>query len=230
MSDAIATIADTMTAAQVEAARNKAKRIARKAGSNLPGARKAQAPAAPAPVRTPITFETAARLCPSDGQISKIVVLYGLNAVDYHAIREATEEAFAAMSNALAPCMNEKALEMHLQRIVGAHIGSAHGAGSFYDSKAEQARNLTSAMLNEHRDEDRMGVDGQANRAERARDFAATAAVQAYAALAAAHGAKDAYAEITGQDWKPYVGNAQPGRSTDARAAAAQLAAFDRDA
>ncbi len=226
MSDAVTTIAAAMTTAQGK----KTTRNAAKAGSNLPGARKAQAPAAPAPVRTPITFETAARLCPSDGQIGKIVVAYGLNDVDYHAIREATEEALAAMSNSLAPYMNEKALEMHLQRIVGAHIGSAHGAGSFYDSKAEQARNLTSAMLNDHRDEDRMGVDGQANRAERARDFAAIAAVQAYAALAAAHGAKDAYAEITGQEWKPYVGNAQPGRSTDARATAAQLAAFDRGA
>ena len=226
MSDAVTTIAAAMTTAQGK----KTARNATKAGSNLPGARKTQAPAAPAPVRTPITFETAARLCPSDGQISRIVVTYGLNDVDYHTIREATEEALAAMSSSLAPYMNEKALEMHLQRIVGAHIGSAHGAGSFYDSKAEQARNLTSAMLNDHRDEDRMGVDGQANRAERARDFAAIAAVQAYAALAAAHGAKDAYAEITGQEWKPYVGNAQPGRSTDARAAAEQLAAFDRGA
>ena len=225
MSDASTIIADAMTAAQAKKAARPAKV---QAGKNLPNTAR-RAPAQAAPVRTPITFESAARLCPSDGVITKIVAAHGLNDVDYHAIREQTEAAIATLSNILAPCMNEKALEMHLQRIVGAHIGSAHGAGSFYDSKAEQARNLTSAMMNDDRDEDRMGVDGQANRAARARDFAATAAVQAYAALAAAHGAKDAYHEITGELWKPYVGTAQGSQTLDARAAAAQLAAFSRD-
>lgn len=227
MSDASTTMSDAITTAQ---ARKSSRPAKVRAGGNLPGARtKALAPAAAIPVRTPITFESAASLCPSVGVITKIVASYGLDAVDYHAIRETTEEAVATMSNSLAPYMNEKALEMHLQRIVAAHVGSAHGAGSFYDSKAAQARNLSSSLMNEDRDEDRMGVDGQANRAARARDFAATAAVQAYAALAAAHGAKDAYAEITGQEWKPYVSNAQPGRTVDARAAAIQIAAFDRD-
>lgn len=226
MSDAINAIATALTAAQDKKATSTTKK---KAGSNLPGARPTQAPAAPAPVRTPITFESAAHLCPSAGVITKIVATYGLDDVDYHAIRETTEEAIATLSNSVTPYMNEKALEMHLQRIVGAHIGSAHGAGSFYDSKAAQARNLSSSLMNEDRDEDRMGVDGQANRAARARDFAAVAAMQAYAALAAAHGAKDAYAEITGSAWKPYVGSVQPGRTLDARAAVAQLAAFDRD-
>ena len=226
MSDAITNVAAALTTAQAK----KTTRTSIKAGSNLPGARKTATASTPAPVRTPITFESAAHLCPSEGQIARIVVTYGLDAVDYHAIREATEAAVATLSSSLAPYMNEKALEMHLQRIVGAHIGSAHGAGSFYDSKAEQARNLTSAMMNEDRDGDRMGVDGQANRAERARDFAATAAVQAYAALAAAHGAKDAYTEITGEEWRPYVANALAGRTLDARAAAAQVAAFDRNA
>jgi hypothetical protein len=219
-----------VAAALLVAQGKKSTRTNIKAGSNLPGTKKVKIASAPAPVRAPITFEGAARLCPSQGVIAKIVVVYGLDAVDYDAIREATEAAIATMSNSLAPYMNEKALEMHLQRIVGAHIGSAHGAGSFYDSKAEQARNLTSAIMNEDRDGDRMGVDGQANRAERARDFAATAAVQSFAALAAAHGAKDAYTEITGEEWKPYVSNALPGRTVDARAAAAQVAAFDRDA
>ncbi len=228
MSDAITNVAAAMTAAQVQAAR-KVKPAIKKAGSNLPGAKRAQAPAQAAQVRTPITFESAARLCPTEGQIAKIVVAYGLAAVDYHAIREQTEAAIATLSNSLAPYMNVKALEMHLQRVTGAHVGSAHGAGSFYESKAQAARNLTMPMMNEDRDEDRMGVDGQANRAERARDFAATAAVQAYAALAAAQGAIDAYAEITGETWKPYVGNAQPGRTVNAQAAAAQLAAFERE-
>lgn len=227
MSDAVTNVAAALSAAQAKkTTRVRTGKV--QAGGNLPRAKRAAAPAA-APARTPITFESAARLCPTEGQIAKIVVAYGLNAVDYAAIRETTEEALATLAKVLAPYMNEKALEMRLQRVTGAHIGSAHGAGSFYDAKAAQARNLTSAMMNEDRDEDRMGVDGQANRAERARDFAATAAVQAYAALAAAEGARDAYAELTGETWKPYVSNALPGRTVDARAAAAQLAAFERE-
>ena len=118
---------------------------------------------------------------------------------------------------------------MHLQRVVGAYIGSVHSAGNFYDAKAYLARNLSSALFNEDRDEDRPGVDGQANRAERARVFAATVGLQAYALLAAAEGAKDAYAAICGQDWKPYVGNQAAARGVERQAAAVQAAAFDRE-
>ncbi len=224
MSNAATNVAAALTSAQDRKATRTSKP---QAGKNLPGARRstqtAQAP------RQVITFETAQRLCPTEGQINRIVQVYGLDAVDYHAIREASEQAIGTVARAMTSYMNETAMRMHLQRIVGAHIGSAFGAGQFYDTKAEQARNLTSAIANEDRDEDRMGVDGGANRAARARDFAATAAVQAYAVLAAAEGAKDAYAEIVGEDWKPYVGQQQGGQTVDGRAAAAQLAAFDRE-
>ena len=220
MSNATTNVAAALTSAQASKATRTSKP---QAGKNLPGARRstqtAQAP------RQVITFETAQRLCPTEGQINRIVQVYGLDAVDYHAIREASEQAIGTVARAMTSYMNETAMRMHLQRIVGAHIGSAFGAGQFYDTKAEQARNLTSAVT----DEDRMGVDGGANRAARARDFAATAAVQSYAVLAAAEGAKDAYAEIVGEEWKLYVGQQQGSQSVDGRAAAAQLAAFDRE-
>ena len=214
MSKATTNVAAALTAAQAR----KAARPARP-----------QASKAAAPVRTPITYESAERVRPSEGVVNRIVVAFGLDAVNSDAVREATEEAVAAMAKALSPYLNEKALEMHLQRVVGAHVGSAHGAGSFYDSRAEAARNLSSPLRNETRDEDRPGVDGTDNRAARAREFAAMAAVQAYAALAAARGAVDAYAEITGQEWKPYARNVQPGQRVDQRAAAAQVAAFDKE-
>jgi len=100
----------------------------------------------------------------------------------------------------------EKPLEMHMQRIVDGFVRSAHGAGMFYDGKAAVARNLSSKIANEDRDEDRLGVDGTENRAQRACGFAATVGLQAYALLAAAHGAVDAYAYVCGSDWKPYEG------------------------
>ena len=88
------------------------------------------------------------------------------------------------------------------------------------------ARDLNSKVANEDRDEDRMGVDGLANDAERAREFAAQMAVQAFALLAAAEGAVDAYAQVTGSDWKPYQGNSRPATSVSRQAADAQIAAL----
>ena len=179
--------------------------------------------------RPVVTFYSAARICPNEGVATKIVSRFGMEAVDYHAIREATEQHLAQAAKALADNLNEKALQMHMQRIVDAFVRSAHGAGNFYDAKAAQARDLTSKVANADRDEDRPGIDNTANRAERACEFAAEVGLQAYALLAAAHGAVDAYAHVTGQDWKPYEGNTAPSRQVDRQAAAARVGAFDRD-
>jgi len=117
----------------------------------------------------------------------------------------------------------EKPLEMHMQRIVDGFVRSAHGAGMFYDGKAAVARNLSSKISNE----DRFGVDGTENRAQRACGFAATVGLQAYALLAAAHGAVDAYAHVCGSDWKPYEG--MGGQAVSRQAISMQAGAFDRD-
>ena len=146
--------------------------------------------------------------------------------MDYDAIRETTEEMVARCAVALQGNLSEKAIEMHLGRIVDAHVRSAHGAGLFYGTKAKLARDLNSKVANEHRDEDRMGVDGTPNDAERAREFAAMMGVQAFALLAAAEGAVDAYAQVTGSDWKPYQGTSRPAMAVDKQAAAAQIAAL----
>ena len=194
-----------------------------------PQQQKAQAPAPrPQQGRTVVTLETAARICPNEAVASKITALFGLDGVDYHAIREATEEHMAKGAEALADTLNEKALEMHMQRIVDAYVRSAHGAGTFYDGKAAIARQLSSSISNDDRDEDRPGIDNLANKAERARSFAAQVGLQAYALLAAAHGAVDAYAHVCGQDWKPYEGMQAPAQHITRQAAAAQASAFDR--
>lgn len=189
--------------------------------------------------RQVVTFESAQRICPNNGMAAKFASRFGLDDVDYHAIREATEEHMARMAKALADNglvqvdqmgeRNDKPLEMHMQRVVDGFVRSAHGAGNFYEGKAQVARDLTSKIANEDRDEDRPGIDNTANRAERARSFAARVGLQAYALLAAAEGAVDAYAHVCGQDWKPYQGNQAPAQQVSRQAAAAQISAFDRE-
>ena len=129
---------------------------------------------------------------------------------DTAGIREATEEHLALASKELP--LSEKALEMHLQRIVGAYVSSAYGAGQFYTGKVTQARDLTMKVANEDRDEDRDGVSGFESRAERARIFAAEMGLQAHALLAAAEGAVSTYAHLTGSEWKPYEAPSKPER------------------
>ena len=51
--------------------------------------------------------------------------------------------------------------------------------------------------------------------------------LQAYALLAAAHGAIDAY--VCGQDWKPYEGSQTTGRTISRQAITAQVGAFNRE-
>ncbi|MBB2158095.1 hypothetical protein HLH33_17635 [Gluconacetobacter diazotrophicus] len=176
-----------------------------------------------------ITIEAAARLAPPAEKVARMVAYFNLNDPDAPSIREATEAAIVAASRELEPVLNERALAIHLQRVVGSFVGSAVSTAQFYDTKAAEARNLSSAIANEHRDEDRMGVDGGENDAARARAFAAQLGVQAFALLVAAEGAVSAYAQITGEEWKPFARSVTPQRSVARRAAAEELSCFDRD-
>jgi hypothetical protein len=173
--------------------------------------------------RQAITLELAASMCPHSALAENLSRTFGLDPVDAAAIRESTEEHLALASKELP--LSEKALEMHLQRIVGAFVSSAFGAGQFYSGKVTQARELTMKVANEDRDEDRDGVSGFESRAERARNFAAEMGLQAYALLAAAEGAVSAYAHLTGSEWKPYEAPSQL-PSVSRASAAAQMGAF----
>ncbi len=118
------------------------------------------------------------------------------------------------------------AMQIHLQRIVGAFVGSAYGAAQFYGTKKSAAMDLTSRLLNDARDEDREGPAGFESKAERARLFAAEMALQSFALLAAAEGAVAAYADITGETWKPYETPLPASASVTRQSAAAEMAAF----
>jgi hypothetical protein len=173
--------------------------------------------------RQAITLEIAAAVCPHGALADNLSRTFGLDPVDAGGIRESTEEHLVLASKGLP--LSEKALEMHLQRVVGAFVSSAHGAGQFYTGKVTQARELTMKVANEDRDEDRDSVSGFESRAERARIFAAEMGLQAYALLAAAEGAVSAYAHLTGSEWKPYEAPSQA-PNVSRSSAAAQMGAF----
>ena len=151
---------------------------------------------------------------------------FGLEPVDYAAILERTEEHVALSAQTLQDALNEKALRIHLQRVVGSFVGSAYGATQFYGTKVTQARDLTVASQNDDRDEDRGGAVGFESKAQRARIFAAEMGLQAYALTAAAEGAISAYAHITGEEWKPYERDPEPATGVSRQSAAAEMAAF----
>jgi len=176
--------------------------------------------------RQAATLELVIALAPSHTQAEKMSGAYGLEPIDYHCVREATEEQIGLSAQALQPTVNETAMRIHLQRIVGAFVSSAHGAAGFYQSKVTQARDLTSKLANEDRDEDRGGVYGFETKAARARQFAAQAGLTAYALLAAAEGAVHAYAEITGEEWKPYEAPLAAPATVSRQSAATEMAAF----
>ena len=102
--------------------------------------------------RQAITLELVIRLAPSAVQAEKIATAYGFDPVDYDAVREATEEQIGLSAQALQPTVNDTAMRIHLQRVVGAFVGSAHGGAAFYGSKVTQTRDLTAKLANEDRD------------------------------------------------------------------------------
>ena len=177
--------------------------------------------------REPITFERAIMVCPSLEQAERIARSFGLDTVAYDDLREVTRSTLVRQAEAFSETLNEKALAMHLQRIVAAYIASAFRAGSFHGEKVTAARSATSALDSEARDEDRDGMAGFAGRAERAREFAARTGLQAFACLAAAEGAVRAYAHAIGEEWKPFVGETTGGARSERQAITAQMAAFD---
>jgi len=178
------------------------------------------------PDRQSITFELVARLAPHQGLTDNLVRTFGLEPVDYDGIRDATKEHIASAAQAFGTALNEKALQIHLQRITGAFVSSAFGAAQFYGTKKSAALELTSKLLNDDRDEDREGPAGFESKAERARLFAAEMALQSFALLAAAEGAIIAYADITGDDWKPYEAPVAAAASVARKSAAVEMAAF----
>ncbi len=111
-------------------------------------------------VRQAITLELVQAHAPHAGLAENLSRTFGIDPVDYAAIREGNEEHVVRSANVLCEDLNEKAMEIHLQRIVGAYVSSAYGAAIFYQGKVTQAKDLTMASQNDDRDEDRSGASG----------------------------------------------------------------------
>jgi hypothetical protein len=165
----------------------------------------------------------AEQLCPHQGTAEAVAQAFGLIIPEYDTIRAEHVSALTRMADAFSGALNDKATTMHFERIVGALVGSAAGAGRFYSEKVSEARAATARAADGGDDE--LGTPiGFESKAERARQFAADMAMQAYALLAAAHGAIDAFKDLTGECWKPYEAPAETGIVK--KAAAAQIGAF----
>ncbi|MCW1410702.1 MULTISPECIES: hypothetical protein [Rhizobium] len=179
-------------------------------------------------LRKGATLEMVRLTCPDSAQALKIAESFGTAIVDSDGIRDLHERLLGETANALSDGLGEKAMQIHLQRIVGAFVGSAHGAGQFYSRAVTEARDATAKAANDSRDEDLDGPVGYDSAAQRRREFAADMGVQAHALRMAAEGAVAAYAGIVGETWKPFDRPVEnPGHNLDRKAAAAQLSAFE---
>ena len=174
--------------------------------------------------RPAISFDTAVHLCPHAGIAEKVAQAFGLAVPDYDAIRDEHERTLRQMWLSFDSALNDKATEMHFQRIVGSLVSSAVGAGRFYSDKVSEARATTVRAGDGGADHG--APIGLESKAQRVREFAADMAMQAYALLAAAHGAVNAYREITGEDWKAYEAPTEAA-AVEKRAATAQIGAFE---
>jgi hypothetical protein len=174
------------------------------------------------------TLEMVKLACPDSAQAIRISESFGLPVVDSDGMRELHRQQLIDSAEALREGLAEKAMQIHFQRIVGSFVGSAYGAGQFYCRSVTEARDLTTKLSNDFRDEDLDGPVGFDSRAQRKREFAADMGLQAHLLRMAAEGAVSAYEGITGEAWKPYARQVeQPVATVDEKAATARLAAFE---
>lgn len=179
------------------------------------------------PLRKGTTLEMVRLACPDAAQAIRIAEGFGLPILDSDGIRELHERVIVETADALAEGLGERAMQIHLQRIVGAYVGSAFGAGQFYSRAVTEARDLMTKLANELRDEDLDGPVGFESAAQRKREFAADMGVQAHALRMASEGAVAAYDQVVGEAWKPFERSVEnPGHTLDRKAAEMQMAAF----
>ena len=165
--------------------------------------------------------------CPDAAQANRISESFGLATLDSDGIRDLHERLIVETADALKEGLSERAMQIHLQRIVGSYVGSAHGAGQFYSRAVTEARDATAKLSNDRRDEDLDGPVGFDSAAQRKREFAAEVGVQAHALRMAAEGAVAAYEHVVGESWKPFERLIEhAGETISRKAAEVQMAAF----
>lgn len=179
------------------------------------------------PLRRGTTLEMVRLVCPDANQASLISESFGLPVLDSGGIRDLHERFTIETADALRDGLSDRAMQIHLQRIVGAYVGSAHGAGQFYSRAVSEARDATAKLANDARDEDRGGPVGFDSNAQRKREFAADMGLQSHALRMAAEGVVAAYEHAVGESWKPFERQVEnPGETVSRQATELQMAAL----
>lgn len=179
------------------------------------------------PPRKPTTLQMVQFSCPDGAQCALISENFGRTLLDGQGIRDLHHNLVVDSAKALEDGLGERAMQIHLQRIVGAYVGSAYGAGQFYSRAVSEARDATARSACDARDEDLGGPAGFDSAAQRKREFAADMALQAHALRMAAEGAVAAYERVVGEAWKPFERALDMGRHTvDRKAVDLQMAAL----
>lgn len=178
-------------------------------------------------LRKGASLEMVRLACPDSAQASLISESFGLPVIDSDGIRDLHHKIIVDTAESLNEGLGDRAMQIHLQRIVGSYVGSAYGAGQFYSRAVSEARDATAKSANDARDEDLDGPVGFDSNAQRKREFAADMGIQAHALRCAAEGVVTAYEEIVGEPWKPFQRQLEnPGQSVDRKAAELQMAAL----
>ncbi|MCP1200991.1 hypothetical protein [Notoacmeibacter sp. MSK16QG-6] len=178
-------------------------------------------------LRKGASLEMVRLACPDSAQASLISESFGLPVIDSDGIRDLHHKIIVDTAESLNEGLGERAMQIHLQRIVGSYVGSAHGAGQFYSRAVSEARDATAKSSNDARDEDLDGPVGFDSNAQRKREFAADMGIQAHALRCAAEGVVTAYDEVVGEPWKPFERQVEnPGQTVDRKAAELQMAAL----
>lgn len=178
-------------------------------------------------LRKGTTLEMIRLCCPDGNQAILISESFGLSVPDSDGIRAFHERTLIESTDQLSEGLSDKAMQIHLQRIVGSYVGSAYGAGQFYSKAVTEAKDATAKLANDIRDEDIDGPVGFESKAQRKREFAAEMGLQAHALRMAAEGAVAAYEHVVGESWKPYERQTEnPGQTINRQAADLQMAAL----
>jgi hypothetical protein len=178
-------------------------------------------------LRKGASLEMVRLACPDGAQASLISESFGLSVIDSDGIRDLHHKIIVDTAESLNEGLGDRAMQIHLQRIVGSYVGSAHGAGQFYSRAVSEARAATAKSANDARDEDLDGPVGFDSNAQRKREFAADMGIQAHALRCAAEGVVTAYEEVVGEAWKPFQRQVEnPGQTVDRKAAELQMAAL----
>jgi hypothetical protein len=178
-------------------------------------------------LRKGASLEMVRLACPDSAQASLISESFGLPVIDSDGIRDLHQKIIVDTAESLNEGLGDRAMQIHLQRIVGSYVGSAHGAGQFYSRAVSEARDATAKSANDARDEDLDGPVGFDSNAQRKREFAADMGIQAHALRCAAEGVVTAYEEVVGETWKPFQRQVEnPGQTVNRKAAELQMAAL----